>query len=136
MVAPDFSGQNVAQRVEVLEPILLGDDPPRIVVGSSYGGLVALVAAIRASEAGRPIAGLVLCAPALGRKEPPADTMDLVAPVPTVVVHGTRDSICPIDLSRDFAARSELADLIEVDDEHRLADSVDAVVDAVSVLSA
>lgn len=135
VVSPDYRGMNLQQRVELLEPILLGDTPPAIVVGSSYGGLVALCAAIRAADAGRAPGSLVLCAPALGRREPPADSLELVAPVPTIVVHGTRDSICPIELSRQFAERSGLARLFEVDDEHRLIDSLDTIVDAVRDLA-
>jgi alpha-beta hydrolase superfamily lysophospholipase len=101
-----------------------------VVVGSSYGGITALCAAIRVVEAGGTVAGLVLCAPALGRAEPPATEMELYPPVSTTIIHGSRDQVVPVELSRAFAAAHPEVDLIEVDDEHRLADSLDRIVDA------
>lgn len=102
-----------------------------MVVGSSYGGITALCSAIELDRAGHPFTGLVLCAPALGRREPPADTLELYAPCPTMIVHGRDDHVVPIDVSRALAARDDNVELIEVDDEHRLADSLDSIVAAV-----
>jgi len=128
IIAPDYLDLNLAARVDALVPVLEAADHP-VVVGSSYGGITALCASIRVTEAGHPITGLVLCAPALGRTEPPADTMRLYPPVPTVIIHGTGDDVVPIDVSRAFAAtHPDGVRLIEVDDEHRLAQSLDRIV--------
>jgi pimeloyl-ACP methyl ester carboxylesterase len=43
---------------------------------------------------------------------------------PTRIVHGTRDEVVPIRLSRDYAAGRSHVDLIEVDDDHVLIGSV------------
>lgn len=128
VTAPDFRNLALADRVARLVPLLRGADRP-VVVGSSYGGITALCAAVEVTGAGAEVTGLVLCAPALGRREPPATNMALVAPVPTVIVHGTRDDVVPISVSRAFAAANPgRVTLIEVDDEHRLAGSLDRIV--------
>lgn len=119
---------NLAARVDALVPLLEAANHP-VVVGSSYGGITALCASIRATEAGYPITALVLCAPALGRSEPPADTMRLYPPVPTVIIHGVGDNVVPIEVSRSFAAaHPDDVRLIEVDDDHRLIGSIDRIV--------
>ncbi len=119
---------NLAARVNALMPVLDAADHP-VIVGSSYGGITALCAAIRATESGHPITGLVLCAPALGRSEPPADSMRLYPPVPTVIIHGTGDDVVPIEVSRAFAAvHPDGVRLIEVDDDHRLAGSLERII--------
>ncbi len=119
---------NLAARVDALVPVLEAADHP-VIVGSSYGGITALCASVRVTEAGAPVTGLLLCAPALGRTEPPADTMRLYPPAPTVIIHGTGDEVVPIEVSRTFAAaHPDGVRLIEVDDEHRLARSLDRIV--------
>jgi pimeloyl-ACP methyl ester carboxylesterase len=129
VVAPDFRGLNLSERVAILEPLLAEANQP-IVVGSSYGGITALCAALRLQQAGTShVEALVLCAPALGRSEPPADQMKLVAPCPTVIIHGTHDDIVPIAISRDFRDRNRQVELVEVDDGHRLKGSLDLIVE-------
>lgn len=44
--------------------------------------------------------------------------------VPTTIVHGTRDEVVGIDLSRTFAAKKRHVRLIEVDDGHELGASI------------
>jgi pimeloyl-ACP methyl ester carboxylesterase len=80
-ISPDFQGQDLAARVATLLPVLRAHDDA-VVVGSSYGGITALCAAIQHVEAGGRIHGLLLCAPALLRFEPPADRMRLYPPAP------------------------------------------------------
>lgn len=121
---------NLQARVDKLTPLLRTADTP-LVVGSSYGGITALCSAIEHTEAGGALTGLVLCAPALARAEPPAAEMELYAPVRTIIIHGTGDDIIPIEISRRFAAAHDQVELIEVDDGHRLANSRDLIVDAV-----
>jgi len=82
----------------------------------------------------QPVAGLVLCAPALGVQEPPATDVALRAVVPTAIVHGVRDDVVPIEVSRAFARDDDagLVRLIEVDDDHRLSNSLDLLVRVVA----
>ncbi|HUH02563.1 MAG TPA: alpha/beta hydrolase [Kofleriaceae bacterium] len=134
-IAPDFQGMALAARVAVLRP-LLAASPDAVVVGSSYGGITALCAAIQVVNAGGSIGGLVLCAPALGRNEPPADQLVLRAPAPTTIIHGLRDQIVPVAVSRDFARANPTVRLIEVDDEHRLVEALPLIVDATRAMIA
>jgi pimeloyl-ACP methyl ester carboxylesterase len=45
-------------------------------------------------------------------------------PCPTVLVHGTRDTVVPIDSSREYAAAHGNVELVEVDDDHLLVASL------------
>jgi len=47
--------------------------------------------------------------------------------VPTLIVHGTRDDIVDIQLSRDFAREKRHIRLVEVDDGHELVSSLGLV---------
>ena len=46
----------------------------------------------------------------------------------TIVVHGTRDEVVPIVASRTFANGREDVTLLEVDDDHSLAGSIEVIV--------
>ena len=79
--------------------------------------------------------GLLLLAPALHYSEAPVTDVNSLLPpesVPTIVIHGVRDVIVPIDGSRRYAEHG--ARLIETDDDHRLSDSLDHMVLAVQEL--
>ncbi len=52
-------------------------------------------------------------------------------PCPTVIVHGRRDEVVPIEQSRRYAAERDHVVLHEVDDDHGLSGTVD-VIDAVA----
>ena len=136
VTAPDFRNMNLAARVDTLTAVLASADEEPTLVGSSYGGLTALCASILHSERGGAVRGLVLCAPALARAEEPAATMALVPPAPTTVIHGTRDDVIPIGVSRAFAAEHPSVHLIEVDDGHRLAESLAVIVAATRAIAA
>jgi pimeloyl-ACP methyl ester carboxylesterase len=128
-IAPDCRGMNLMARVDVIAPLLAGASPP-LVIGSSYGGLAAVCAAAQHACAGGELGPMILCAPALGHSEPPADTWIERAPAllslraPLVILHGTRDKVVPIAVSRAFAAAAPGIELIEVDDDHSLSGSV------------
>lgn len=126
VVAPDFTGMQLAARVATLLPVLAAH-PDCTLVGSSYGGLTALCGAILHARAGGRVRGLVLCAPALFRAEPPADTLELVAPCPTIVIHGLRDALIPASLVEAWAAAQPAVRLQLVDDEHVLAGSLSLI---------
>jgi len=48
-------------------------------------------------------------------------------PCPTRIVHGRRDEVVPIEGSREYAASRRHVTLVEVDDDHALAGSIDRV---------
>lgn len=131
--APDCRGMNLAARVDLLLQVLAGA-PSALLVGSSYGGLAALCAALLHRERGGSVHALVLCAPALWRSEPPADRLVLRAPAPTVILHGRRDEVVPVTLSQRFAADHPEVELIEVDNDHGLAGSLELLVATVQRL--
>lgn len=118
------------ERVEVVAPLLKEFRP--YVVGSSYGGITTVLAAM---AAGVTLPGIVLCAPALERAEEPNTSPETLALVgPTVIIHGTEDDVIPIEVSRRYAARTG-ATLIEVKDGHRLEASRDLILEAVRSLA-
>ncbi len=83
-----------------------------VLAGSSLGGFLA-------AAASRPLqaAGLFLMAPAF--ELPGLPPTPEVARCPTVVVHGWRDDLVPVEKGLDFArAQGALTHL--VDDDHRL----------------
>jgi pimeloyl-ACP methyl ester carboxylesterase len=130
VVAPDGRGLPLAQRIEGVEEALAAN-PGAVLVGSSYGGLAAVVVASRMPDR---LWALVLCAPALGRREPPVDdpsALRVPPSVPCTVLHGVRDEVVPIALSRALVQRCPHVVLREVEDGHRLADSLDVLVEMV-----
>ena len=133
VTAPDFQRMNLEDRVKHFEAVLESASDP-IVVGSSYGGAVALIGVHRALARGQQIRGLVLCAPALHLTEPPVEEGVFDPPdIPTVVIHGIYDEVIPVDHSQRFAAKGPVT-LYETDDTHSLAESIDIIVDAIAEL--
>ena len=133
VVSPDGRRQPLAARIAGLEAALAGLHRP-VLVGSSYGGLAALELAGRRHASLR---GLVLCAPALIRVEPPVadpDALTVPASLPCTVLHGVHDGVIPVAASQRLAARCPHVRLLELDDDHRLAASLDALVAAVQAL--
>jgi predicted esterase len=106
----DFEG-SVALQAEHLEAFA-----PDVLVGSSFGGAVALSLLLRGKYAGPT----VLLAPAFA-------SFGVEGRIPertrVVVVHGSRDDVVPIADSRRLATTGTpgYVDCVEVDDEHRLA---------------
>jgi pimeloyl-ACP methyl ester carboxylesterase len=131
VLAPDCQGLVLLERVDLVRRVVLGYAVPPLLVGSSYGGLTALVVAAELAGRGVMVPGLVLCAPALHLSEPPVDSAPVRVVAPTTIIHGRRDDVVPLAASREFATGHQ-AELIEVDDDHRLAGSLDVLVSAVS----
>lgn len=50
---------------------------------------------------------------------------------PTRILHGTRDDVVPIELSRKFLAGRPHVELVEVDDDHPLTGSIERVTDEI-----
>jgi pimeloyl-ACP methyl ester carboxylesterase len=91
-----------------------------VLVGSSMGGHVSAAAAARLKPA-----GLFLLAPAFYMAGFEAYTPRAVE-CPTVIVHGWRDDIVPVDNGIRWA-REHLAALHLLDSDHRLEDQIDAI---------
>lgn len=136
--APDGQGMVLADRIPGLREALLrhADRAPGerlVLAGSSYGGLAAAWLAV---EQGHRLDGLLLLAPALHHREPPASQPEaLVAPpaVPTVIIHSRDDDIVPISVSRAYFAASRAlgrsVELIEVDGDHALRGQLEVIVE-------
>lgn len=93
---------------------------PVVLVGSSLGGHVATAAAARLAPR-----GLFLMAPAFYMPGFEAHTPQDVR-CPTVIVHGWRDDIVPVDHSIRWA-REHHAALHVLDSDHRLEDQIEVI---------
>ena len=122
VLAPDCSGvRDAGRRLEIILGEVDREREPLLVVGSSMGGLMAMLL-----QKARPdkVAGMVLCAPALHRPE--AGEIDYHHLPPTRVIHGRHDTVVPLSASLPFGDR-----LTVVDDDHRLAGSTEQILRAV-----
>lgn len=54
--------------------------------------------------------------------------------VPTVILHGTRDDVVPVETSRRFAAERPHVRLIELDDDHELLATLPVILDVIEQL--
>jgi enterochelin esterase-like enzyme len=130
---PDLPPQ-IQKRLSVVERLL---DEPSLLVGSSLGGLTAILYAMR-----RPgmVEGMVLLAPAVGtgdvalfNEEEESVLSEVYIPggIPTVIVAGLRDEVVPLSAIRAMIERSperQNIRLIEVDDDHDLHQSLDIMI--------
>lgn len=116
MVTPDFTGP-LEERMEQLYPIL-GDEKDWTIIGSSFGGLMGTVFTCRHPHQVRK---LILLAPALLRDHFASYLDTTPVSVPTIVVHGTKDDVVPLDSARRVAEElfTNLTYFV-VDDGHRL----------------
>lgn len=119
VTAPDCRNKDLAARVQILIAAIEAAEAPPLLVGSSFGGIAGLVAALVVHERGIVLPGIVLCAPALMLPPPEGTVTKLGRPAPTIVIHGTRDDVINIDVSRRYA-KEHGAELREVDDDHSL----------------
>jgi len=90
--------------------------------GSSMGAFVSGLASLEQECAGLFLLALPMEIPGYWRRFSAAS-------VPTAMVHGWRDELCPVDAAIDFA-RAHGASLQLVPDDHRLSTHVDACADA------
>jgi pimeloyl-ACP methyl ester carboxylesterase len=122
-ISPDCSGvSDIGERLAIIEEALAGVEK-MVIVGSSFGGLAAVLFAQKPTNFSR-ITGCLLCAPAL-----PRIPRDEIASIPfgTIILHGTRDEVVPFQSSKDFSELHGIR-LVEVDDDHRLSASSDIMV--------
>ena len=111
---------SVAPRLARLGAAIAACEVPPVLVGSSMGAFVSALASLQ-----HPVAGLFLMA------TPPAipgvdSALDVRHDVPTLLVHGWRDELCPVDGVHAFAARRRLP-LLTLDDDHRLSGSLPVI---------
>ncbi|HLZ96461.1 MAG TPA: alpha/beta fold hydrolase [Steroidobacteraceae bacterium] len=117
----DYRGiDDPAARTAKLLGMAPGIAGPLVLVGSSMGGYVSAAAA-----ATFPVRGLFLLAPAFYMAGFEAHTPQDVA-CPTVIVHGWRDDIVPVENSIRWA-RERRAALHVLDSGHRLEDRIDEI---------
>lgn len=115
ILIPDFSG-DLETRMNALEKIL-GTQRGWILVGSSFGGLMAALFACQHPE---QVRRLVLLAPALiwpdfARQLPPPVN------IPTLIYHGRQDHLVPIDMVQTLAKQVfTRLEFHAVDDDHGL----------------
>ena len=106
-------GASVAPRIARLRATIEALDTPPLLVGSSMGAFVSALVSLDV-----PVAGLLLLAtPATI----PGCTheLDMRRPVPTMLIHGWRDTVCPLSALQPQVARHRLP-LLVLDDDHRL----------------
>ena len=132
VIAPDCREKDLAQRVALLSAAIL-EHQPRVVVGSSYGGIAGLLASLVALEQGQTIEGLLMCAPALALPDPEGLEVVRRCPAPTVIIHAPADDVCPFAASEAFA-QAHGARLIAVEDDHRLSGSMGVIVSEAKAL--
>lgn len=119
ILTPDFGGP-LEERMAALVAIR-GDQTGWIIIGSSFGGLMGALFTCAHPE---QVAKLILLAPALIRS-PFADAPLAPVSVPTVIYHGARDTIIPLEPARALARQVFLNLTFHVvDDDHGLRQTV------------
>ena len=120
MLTPDFKG-SFDERMSQLYSIL-SDKTDWTVIGSSFGGLMGTVFTL---EHPIQVRKLILLAPAL-MLEPLASFSDLKpVSVPTIVIHGTLDTVVPLEPVREMVQKLFTnVKYYVVEDDHRLHKSV------------
>jgi len=119
ILTPDFPG-TLDERMQALSAIL-AEDESWILVGSSFGGLMATLAAASWPER---IQRMVLLAPALIWPDFMAQLPPPIA-VPTAIYHGRNDSLIPLDQVQPLIEQVfSQATLHVVDDDHMLHDTM------------
>lgn len=114
IIAPDFTG-NLSQRIQQLTTLTV-DQTNLILIGSSYGGLMATCFAEKFQK---KVKKIILLAPALNFEQfkPPQKKIA----TPTILVVGDSDDVCPADLIIPLAEDSYSSIRIErVQDDHML----------------
>lgn len=106
-------------RVERLVNTIKDLDDDVILVGSSMGGYVSLVAAEKVS-----VRGVFLMAPALSMPNYQVQQYNYKGDI--CIIHGWVDEVIPVAHSVDYA-RATHAKLIVLDDGHRLATSMSSI---------
>ena len=128
---------DVEERLGIVEEVFT---EPLVVVGSSLGGLTALLYSMRHPEM---VKSMVLLAPAVGifddriltaKQRKGLDTVYVPAGTMTTIIAGIHDEVIPLASIREMVARSpEPRDITlhEVDDDHNLHRHLDLMVSCI-----
>lgn len=121
LIVPDFAGP-LEKRMQALYPIL-GDKKDWTIIGSSYGGLMGAIFTCKHPD---QVQKLVLLAPALILPQFASFLDREPVTVPTIVIHGTQDTVVPLEEVREIAEKvfSNLT-YHTVNDDHRLHTATD-----------
>ncbi len=111
---------SVAPRIARLRATIEALDSPPLLVGSSMGAFVSGLVSLEV-----PVAGMLLLATPSAIPDH-ARSFDLRAGVPTQLIHGWRDDVCPLSGVYALAAQRRLP-LLVLDDDHRLSSSMEAI---------
>lgn len=126
--SPDFRGMDISKRLKKAEHLTRHMEDI-VVVGSSYGGLLA---ALLYSNHPDRFKGYVLLAPAFHLNA--ADEIERMPnPEYAVVIHGRQDEVVPFEASEALCSKHGV-ELIAVDDNHRLHGSLNIIVRVVDQL--
>lgn len=126
VISPDCSGISDPQRrLQIILAAIENIEDQLLVVGSSMGGLMALLLQQAVPER---VGGLLLCAPALHR--PAAAGLTAEKLPPALIIHGKQDKVVPIAASRKFGLP-----LLEVADDHSLKNSLEIIIAEVAKLN-
>ncbi|MEO8747420.1 MAG: alpha/beta hydrolase [Rhodanobacter sp.] len=111
---------SVSPRIARLRATVEALQEPPLLVGSSMGAFMSALVSLDV-----PVAGLLLLAtpgaiPGYPRR------LDMRREVPTMLVHGWRDEVCPVAGAQEYAARFRVP-LLVLDDDHRLGSSMDFI---------
>jgi uncharacterized protein len=111
-VAPPRGRPSSGLEAEVawLEEVVEGVPGPRVVVGRSFGGRLALRLAARGGLEACGVLGLPLRPP--GKRRPEDEAALAGARCPTLVVQGARDALGPLRLVRRLARRNPLVTVL------------------------
>ena len=118
-VAPDCTGvMDLATRVAIVKDALQGHEN-LILVGSSFGGLVAVTLLLQDAAIERRTQALLLCAPALHLPSAPQLPTSLYRK--TTILHGKSDDVIPLRDVQQWARQNWVTQFDTIEDEHRLA---------------
>lgn len=124
---PDYSDDDarghlasVSPRIARLRATVESLPAPPLLVGSSMGAFVSALVSLDV-----PVAGLLLLATPGAIPGYPRP-LNMRPAVPTMLVHGWRDDVCPVGGAQEYAARYRVP-LLVLDDDHRLSSSMDFI---------
>lgn len=131
LIVPDFTG-SLEKRMQKLYPII-GNERGWTIIGSSFGGLMG---ALFTCEHPDQVEKLVMLAPALMlpqfalhlESSTPIDSRLQPVSVPTIIIHGTQDTVVPLKKIRELAPMVFTNLKFEiVNDDHRLHTATDSL---------
>lgn len=118
MLTPNFTG-SLRNRMEQLKPLLAAQSD-LILVGSSFGGLMAAAFALTETDRVRK---LILLAPALNLLPLTNYPLKTIA-TPVVIYHGTRDTVVPLEATLKISQKIfNNCTFTKVADDHFLHDT-------------